>query len=179
MKIEKSILGITGEYYTAAELGKRNIYAQLTLGNQKRADLLIFSEGNDKLLKIEVKCKQGNEWPACKGIYQKDSFIVFVDFKDSNEIQRPDFYILSEKDWRELVIKKEKYYNEKYPNLRTDIIKGVLRTLNQLNKQGKPYLGCGIKTIDIESFKESWDKILNELQRPVLQNMEINNELGK
>ena len=59
MKIGKSILGITGKYYVAAELGKRNIYAQLTLGNQKRADLLIFSEENDKLLKIEVKCRQG------------------------------------------------------------------------------------------------------------------------
>ncbi|MBI9037603.1 MAG: hypothetical protein JEY97_05670 [Bacteroidales bacterium] len=57
MKIRKSILGVSGEYYVAAELGKRNIYAQLTLGNQKRTDLLIFSEENDKLLKIEVKCK--------------------------------------------------------------------------------------------------------------------------
>ena len=121
MKIEKSILGITGEYYTAAELGKRNIYAQLTLGNQKRADLLIFSEDNDKLLKIEVKSKQGNEWPGCKGIYQKDSFIIFVDFKDSNETQRPDFYILNEKDWRELVIKKEIYYHGKNSNLITEI----------------------------------------------------------
>jgi hypothetical protein len=168
MKIGKSILGITGEYYTAAELGKRNVYAQLTLGNQKRADLLIFSEDNDKLLKIEVKCKQGNEWPACKGIWQKDSFIVFVDFKNIDERQRPDFYILSEKDWRELVVEKEEYYKKRFPNLKTEIKRNVLITLNQLNKQGKPYLGCGIIAKDIVFYRERWDKILGELGKSIL-----------
>ncbi len=166
MKIGKSILGVTGEYYVAAELGKRNIYAQLTLGNQKRTDLLIFSEGNDKLLKIEVKNKQGYEWPNCKGINQKDSFIVFVDFKDLSETQRPDFYILNEKDWRDLVIKKEAEYKVKYPERKTVIEENVLILLDEVNKQGVPYKGCGVRPKDIESFKESWDKILNELKTP-------------
>ena len=43
MKIDKSILGVAGEFAVASELCKRNIYAQLTLGNQKRVDLLVFS----------------------------------------------------------------------------------------------------------------------------------------
>jgi len=166
MKIDKSILGVTGEYYVAAELGKRNIYAQLTLGNQKKTDLLIFSEENDKLLKIEVKNKQGYEWPNCKGISQKNSFIVFVDFKDLIETQRPDFYILSEKDWRELVVKKEKDHHKKNPDSKTAIENNVLIFLDQLNKQGKPYMGCGVKPIDIELFKENWNIILNELKTP-------------
>ena len=165
MKIGKSILGITGEYYTAAELGKRNVYAQLTLGNQKRADLLIFSEENDKLLKIEVKCKQGNEWPNCKGIFQKDSFIVFVDFKDIAETERPDFYILSEKDWSELIRIKEKDYNARFPNQETEIVKNVLHFKSLINKYGKAYSGYGIKPKDIELYKERWDKILDELEK--------------
>lgn len=162
MKINKSILGITGEYFVAAELGKRNIYAQLTLGNQKRTDLLIFTEENEKLLKIEVKCKQGNEWPNCKGIYQRDSFLVFVDFKGLGEIQRPDFYILDEGDWKALIINKEKEYNEKHPDRKTKIENNVLFLLSELNKQGKPYTGYGIKPKDIEQFKEKWDKILDK-----------------
>lgn len=164
MKISKSILGVTGEYYVAAELGKRNIYAQLTLGNQKRTDLLIFSDESDKLLKIEVKNKQGNEWPNCKGIYQKESFIVFVNFKGISENQRPEFYILSEKDWSELIVKKEKEYNKKYPDRRTEIKNNVLILLDEVNKQGKPYMGYGIKPVDIDMFKENWDTILNELK---------------
>ena len=134
MTIGKSILGVTGEYYVAAELGKRNVYAQLTLGNQKRTDLLIFSEENEKLLKVEVKCKQGSEWPNCKGIYQQDSFIIFVDFKDLNETQRPDFYVLNETDWKELVIRKEKDYKKKYANRETKIENNVLVLLSEINK---------------------------------------------
>jgi len=53
MIIDRSILGITGEFAVAAELCRRNIYAQLTLGNQKRIDLLTMSH-TSKFLKIEV-----------------------------------------------------------------------------------------------------------------------------
>ena len=164
MKISKSILGVAGEYYVAAELGKRNIYAQLTMGNQKRTDLLIFLEDYDKLLKIEVKCKQGIEWPNCKGIFQQDSFLVFVDFKDIKEDQRPVFYILSTDDWKKIVIFKEQEYNLKYPDRKTKIEKNVLVLLSEINKQGIPYSGCGIKPKDIEQFKERWDKILDEFK---------------
>jgi hypothetical protein len=53
LKISKSALGLAAEFAVASELCRRNIYAQLTLGHQKRTDLLIFSE-DDKLLRIEV-----------------------------------------------------------------------------------------------------------------------------
>ena len=163
MKISKSILGISGEYYVAAELGKRNIYAQLTLRNQKRTDLLIFVEDKNKLLKIEVKCKQGYEWPNCKGINQDNSFIVFVDFKDIKEDQRPDFYILSKDDWSRLVRKKEKEYNTRHPERVTKIEDNVLVFIDEVTKQGKPYMGCGVKCNDIESHLENWSKIINAL----------------
>ncbi|MGH9891741.1 MAG: hypothetical protein ACREA0_07125 [bacterium] len=41
----------------AAELCRRNIYAQLTLGNRKRVDLLTLSKSG-RFLKVEVKAKQ-------------------------------------------------------------------------------------------------------------------------
>ncbi|MFO8234979.1 MAG: hypothetical protein R6U04_06225 [Bacteroidales bacterium] len=163
MKIKKSILGITGEYYVAAELGKRNVYAQLTLGNQKKTDLLIFSEETNKLLKIEVKCKQGSEWPNCKGILLSDTFIVFVDFKDISETERPTFYILSTKDWSNLIKKKKKEYEIKNPDSNISIEDNVLIFNDQKNKAGKPYKGIGVKKEDIEPYKENWDKILDAL----------------
>ena len=67
MTIEKSILGIAGEFAVAAELCRRNIYTQLTLGNQKRIDLLTLSHAG-RFLKIEVKAKQGTTWPSVKGL---------------------------------------------------------------------------------------------------------------
>jgi len=164
VKIDKSILSLSGEYYVAAELGKRNIYAQLTLGNQKRTDLLIFSEHGTKLLKIEVKCKQGSSWPNCKGIIQKDSFIVFVDFKDLESNQRPDFYILSKNDWSEFVQTREKEYKSKHPNRRTIIENNVLILLDEVNKKnGKPHKGCSVRPKNISEYKEKWHKIIDVL----------------
>src|SRR5712692_3635123 len=99
MKVEKSILGIAGEFAVAAELCRRNVYAQLTLGNQKRVDLLTLSRSGI-FLKIEVKAKQGPSWPSVKGLSPGEAFLVFVDFADRRDTDRPDFYILSSDDWR-------------------------------------------------------------------------------
>jgi len=46
-KISKSTLGIAAEYSVAGELCRRNLYAQLTLENQKRTDILVFSEDEE------------------------------------------------------------------------------------------------------------------------------------
>jgi hypothetical protein len=48
---EKSVLGVAGEFAVTSELCRRNIYAQLTLGNQKRIDLLTMSR-EGKFLKF-------------------------------------------------------------------------------------------------------------------------------
>ena len=67
MEIAKQTLGLAGEYAVASELCKRGIYAQLTLGNRKSTDLLLDVEDGG-MLRVQVKSKQGNEWPACKGV---------------------------------------------------------------------------------------------------------------
>ena len=89
----KSLTGITGEFFVAAELGRRSIYAQVTMGNHKRTDLLVFSNTSDKYLKIEVKSKTGKIWPNCKGIDNDNSFIVFIDFENVALSDRPHYYI--------------------------------------------------------------------------------------
>jgi len=58
-KISKETLGVAGEFAVAAELCRRNIYAQPTFGHQKRMDLLAFAGG--KMLRIEVKAKQDED----------------------------------------------------------------------------------------------------------------------
>jgi len=162
-RIEKSLLGITGEYYVAAELARRNIYAQLTLGNQKRTDLLIFSHDTDKLLKVEVKCKQTDVWPNCKGINSPNSVIVFVDFKKKLITDRPSFYILDNNDWSNIVKQIEQEYNSKHPGRKTKIEGNVLILLDEVGSSGKPYEGCSIKISDIENFENCWEKIVEKL----------------
>ena len=73
--MRKSMVGLAAELAVASELCRRDVYAQLTFGHQKRTDLLIFSE-DDELLRVEVKGKKGGEWPNCRGIYGKNVILV-------------------------------------------------------------------------------------------------------
>ena len=61
----------------AAELCRRNIYAQLTLGHQKRIDLLVVAP-NSGMIRIEVKAKQGSVWRNCKGVFWENAFLVLL-----------------------------------------------------------------------------------------------------
>lgn len=47
---------------------------------EKEPDLLVFAI-NGGMARIEVKSKQGKEWPNCIGIIRNDSFIIFVDLE--------------------------------------------------------------------------------------------------
>lgn len=57
----KELLGLAGEFAVASELCKRGVYAQLTLGKRKRADLWI--DTGDNLRRVEVKTKRQKTWP--------------------------------------------------------------------------------------------------------------------
>jgi len=65
-------LGLAGEYAVASELCRRVVYAQITLGKHKRADLL--AETERAMVRIQAKAKQGREWPGCRGILVKREY---------------------------------------------------------------------------------------------------------
>jgi len=161
MKIEKTNLGLAGEYAVASELCRRNIYAQLTLGHQKRVDLLVYKD--KEIRKIEVKCKQGNAWPNCKGIYEEDTFLVFVDYARKKQNERPDFYVLTVNDWREVVKKAVSDYKAKHPDRRVEIENNCPILLDEINRYGNPYKGHSTSVKDINEHKDAWDKIVKAL----------------
>lgn len=150
MKIAKDILGLAAEFAVASELCRRNIYAQLTLGLRKRTDILLETERG--MLRIQVKGKQGREWPGVKGIYGEDIVLIFVDFEKKKEIERPDFYILTVEDWKEL-LKKELILPGKVERGKVTIDNRNMPTW----KDG--YQGMGIKPEMIKEHQDQWDKI--------------------
>jgi len=150
-KISKECLGLAAEYAVASELCKRNIYAQLTLGNRKRADILAeIDEGG--FLRIEVKGQQGGSWPNCVGIHRPDTVLVLVDLSAHNEAEMPAFYILTAADWRGLLERE----------LAPLIAKGEV-IINQENvpiwPRQKGYTGCGIAPSQVLAYKDQWEKI--------------------
>lgn len=131
----------------------------MTLGHQKRTDILVFSESDD-FTRIEVKAKQGGDWPNCKGIFGRNVFLVFVDYQHKETSQRPDFFILSVKDWRKVLEKRVDEIQQKNPKRKIKITdENVSVFPEQIGPNGKPYAGMGIRSSDLIKYRECWDKI--------------------
>jgi hypothetical protein len=155
MLIPKDTLGLAAEFAVASELCRRGLYAQLTLGNKKRTDLLVHDDETNTFLRIEVKAKQGQDWPNCKGIYGENVMLVFVDYMNKKDHERPDFFVLTVEDWRGVVNEHAKRFTRVYVTERN-----VAVFPDQLTKSGKPYEGTGVRVAMIEKYREAWGKII-------------------
>jgi len=150
MNISKETLGLAGEYAVASELCRRGIYTQLTLGNKKRTDLLVEKKGI--FIGVEVKSKQTNKgWPAIKGISEGQSLLVFVDFFCKAETVRPDFYILTAKEWRKIALKRAR----QNPTL------SVGRDNVPRWEDESSWVGIQIKADELQEHLEKWEKFIS------------------
>ncbi|MEM2261193.1 MAG: hypothetical protein QXK24_01950 [Ignisphaera sp.] len=52
-----------------------------------------------------MKTEQGREWPGIRGIVGSQTLLILVDFENKRDNERPDFYILDEKDWQDFLKK--------------------------------------------------------------------------
>jgi hypothetical protein len=146
--------GMAGEYAVASELCKLDFYAQVTLGNLKRTDILVFNVEENRAIRVEVKSKQGKEWPMVKGINDERSLLVLVDFSNKGLTERPDFYILDSKDWQTCL------NNWKSQNKRLSVQEGYIPFYAKEKMKG-----FDIKTIHVGGYKEKWTKVKDMLAR--------------
>ena len=150
-KLERSLLAVAGEYAVASELCRLGVYAQLTLGNRKKVDLLL--DGENELARVEVKTKQGGTWPGIKGIAPEDGprFLVLVDLQGKGSDERPEFYVISQSEWLPFLEQKVK---DKLNN------KTVRIDDHNVPHNSDGYVGVGIKADEVAQFKNEWDKIV-------------------
>lgn len=140
-------MGLTGEYAVASELCKRGYYAQLTLGNHKKTDLIVeypLTESERRLFRVSVKSKTGRTWPKVTGIWEKGDLLVFVDFHKKPSDERPDFYVLNVTAWKEVVRALQKTKNNG----------AKIDTTNTLHWEG--WYGCSVGVEDVKHCKDSW-----------------------
>jgi len=158
MALDRHTLSLAAEYAVASELCRRGIYTQLTLGNLKRTDLLALTESGN-VVRVEVKAKQGGNWPGCKGVHGKHNAIVFVDLQNKAVNERPDFYVLNSKDWRNFLMKKKREYEVSHTGKTMSIKNNVPVYDNEITKSGRPYEGTSVSVQSISKFKNAWEKI--------------------
>lgn len=146
-KMSREHLGLAGEYAVATELCRRQIYAQLTLGNRKRTDLLV--DGDRGMLRIQVKAKRGAEWPGINGPTRADEVFVLVDFAEKGERDRPDFYVLDQRDWKRLV----RDHKRRWPELHIAADGTV--------SWADGYAGLNLKVAHVQKLAEKWEQIVS------------------
>ena len=136
-KIEKSslsrhLVGIEGVYYAAAKLTHEGYIALVTIRNTKAYDLLIFKQGQSKILPIQVKTSSrgGFRVVTIENIKTMNEELdkkiicpfVLVDLNKEND---PKFFILNEKQMKELIKKDwgiwEKEHKHYKPLKTTDV----------------------------------------------------------
>jgi len=153
MPIKRENLNMAGEYAVASEICRRNYFAQITLGRWKRTDILVYNPQTDKELRIEVKAKQGREWPGQKGIVSERALLVFVDFQKKGDTERPHFYILDSEDWKQFIDE----------NVRRDPKLAYIDE-NYCPTWKDGYVGTGVRPDQIVTHKEKWEKLVTKLK---------------
>lgn len=150
MTVSSETIGLAGEYSVAAELCRRGVYCQLTLGNRKKTDLLV--EAKDHLFRVSVKAKQKQTWPRVRGIWQPDDLLVFVDYKNKEDATPPDFYVLDVAAWKKVITKIKKRIND--PRAVLDKENTLVWPPTEGKKDG--WVGCQVSVKDVAQFKDAW-----------------------
>ncbi len=152
-RIEKSLLGLAGEYLVAGEICRRGFHAQITFGRWKNTDILAVNLVNGNTVLVEVKSKQGRKWPGIKGIKGERRVQILVDFKGKSLLERPGFYIIDEDFWRK--------YLEKIKNELKEIIETEDRIIPVWPDGWK---GVSLRPEDVKEYRERWDILENKLR---------------
>jgi len=155
-KFDKYNLNLAGEFRVAAELLLRGLYATVTFGNKKGAD--IIAVGSNRLSAVvEVKASQTPRFVT--GYYQK--------YKDKSALA-PDFWVL----YSVAPIKDgftERFFvlshtemgtvqgERNAPGERLSYDEHVARVAKGVDN---------VKRNDVESFENSWDKIVSYCECP-------------
>jgi hypothetical protein len=127
--MEKQLTGISGEFFVAAELAKRNYQVALSLGNAKGVDLFATNQITNNTYEIEVKTlrKKPNCFTLNTRRIKNNSIYIFVYLNEENK--SPDFHIVK---GEELLNNLNHYYGSSLSTNRETVNHGPLKP--HLNK---------------------------------------------
>lgn len=159
--------GNLGMFLVCAELSKRNLIAMPTSRNTKGYDIVVLNPETNVALGIQVKCTDRKEFPVLTS-HWKDyvqriegailSDFVFVDISDSH---KPNFFILSEKETKNLLKAVFDEYLQKYQQ-RCHLTWEQMLEKEEREKR-KPDLWV-IRLSHVEGYQDKWDTITNSLK---------------
>ena len=125
---EKYAVAMAGEHFVAAELLRRGVAASVTMGNAKRADVVVMNREATKAVIVEVKSSTRNEWVVGNTI-PKSSNQPWVFVHVPSEGSSPRYFVFTAKELVELLSPGDLAYRARYESIhKTPFIgKGVVK----------------------------------------------------
>ena len=159
MNIYNDYIKLAGYYAVASELCRRGYYSQLTIGNQKTADLFIETAETLGRVFVRVRTILAN-WQDVIGIWGPHDLLVFVDYQNKTIDERPDFFVLSIDDWKKVV---SKIHKKRYKDKDEIINEKNSIYLEPWDENPHGWLGCNVFLSDIENYKEAWPPPMQDI----------------
>src|SRR6266853_5442823 len=138
------LVGVSGEYFVAAELSRKGYVASLTLRNTRGIDVLVGNSDASKSVGIQVKTNRGNKksWvlsEKAETYFSDTLFYVFVNLIGPNE--RPAYHVVPSKTVAEFLTADHRAW------------------LAKSGKRGKPHQDNPVRVfVDKESkYLDKWE----------------------
>lgn len=116
------LLNLAGEYRVCSELNKRGIFATLTYGNRKCADVYAIDDERQRVLKIEVKTTQKRQFVTSigqKGLLRTDRnapdfWVLFQLTSPQADNFAERFFVLTHEEIWDIQKARNDLYSEQY-----------------------------------------------------------------
>ena len=145
---ERYAIGMAGEHFVVAELLRRGVAASVTLGNAKRADVVVLNRDVTKVVVVEVKSSPRKEWVVGNNIpHATNQPWVFVHIPADGA--SPRYFVLTAQELNALLSPGDAAFRKRF-----------------LEKHSKPFTGKGVvklKLKEAEGYENKWSSIINQI----------------
>lgn len=146
---EKSLIGVTGEYYVAAELCRRGYLALLTPRNYPTTDIIVHNPKTNCQITIQVKTtfieSRAKKWSYMlpNEVLTHAEFFIFVAVLKTDE-PKYRIYILPRERIAEISTQLHENYLKTHPNVRRE----------------QPYT---MESEELKPYEDNWKILLQSL----------------
>ena len=159
-KIPQYLLNLAGEYRICSELNKRGVFATITYGNRKSADVYAISDRRERALKIEVKTSQQGSFVTKigqKGLIDDptapDFWVLFQIRAGKDGSLGERFFVLSHKEICAIQQARNQRYSDAY--------------LKRHGKRPDPLKGVdNVTADDVKDHEGRWEIIVDRIGGP-------------
>lgn len=160
---EKYYLALAGEFFVAGELNRRGIFATVTYGAAKNADVMVVDDqtGQSAVIEVKTTALPNRRWITGRNAIRPESVrpnhfwaLVLLPALNGDSTASPRFFVFTSEEIVNATTAIADSYAEKY-----------------LQKHGTPFAsdkgvyGLSLEEVEATQTEARWEKITNWLHR--------------